>query len=145
MKFGCYNPTEKNILYFARTLPEASWLSILEHLPQFWGFPFTFQLLLSARNFTPGGSRPKVSFFSEDMCDICGMFHDIYIKTMPWVSRHCLFNCTYMQHATNCMENCVHSNTVVKIEKKLFCTCLTWTLLIWSKCSTAYSIPSVYN
>jgi len=27
------------------------------------------------------------------------MYDVIYIMTMPWVSQHCLFNCTYMQHA----------------------------------------------
>jgi len=31
--------------------------------------------------------------------------------------------------ATNCMANCVHPNTVVKIKiNKLFCICLAWTL-----------------
>jgi len=34
--------------------------------------------------------------------------------TMLRVSQDCLCNCTYMQHAANCMAKCVHPNTVVK-------------------------------
>ena len=34
--------------------------------------------------------------------------------------RNSLFNCKYMQHATNCMAKCVHPGTVVKSKKKSF-------------------------
>jgi len=37
----------------------------------------------------------------------------VFIMTVPCLSQHCLFNCTYVQHATNC---CVRANASVKIE-----------------------------
>ena len=44
---------------------------------------------------------------------------------MTWVSQYGLFNCTFMQLATNCMGKCVHPNTVVKLKTKTFYTCLS--------------------
>jgi len=40
------------------------------------------------------------------------MHHIIYIMTMTWVLHHCLFNCTFRQHATNCMGKSIHPNAV---------------------------------
>jgi len=50
-----------------------------------------------------------------------------------------------MQHATNYLAKCVHPNIVFKLKQNIFCTCLAYTLLIWSRCPTVYSIPTVYN
>jgi len=36
----------------------------------------------------------------------------------------------YIQYATNCMAKCTDPNTVVNQQQNLFCSCLTWTLLI---------------
>jgi len=40
------------------------------------------------------------------------MYQIVYIMTMSRVSPHSLFNCTYMQHPTNCMAKCVLRNTL---------------------------------
>jgi len=78
-------------------LSEASWLSILKHLPHSpKGFPITFQLLLSARYHRPSWGCLKAASFSED---ICGMYHIIYSS----VQLH--------MYATSCMAKCVHPNT----------------------------------
>ena len=58
-----------------------------------FGVPFTFQLLLPARNLTPGCSWCRTKASSR------GMHHSIstYIMIMPWMSQHCVFHYTYMQ------------------------------------------------
>ena len=78
---------------------------------------------------------------------LCNMYHIIYIITMPWVSQRCLYNYTYMK--CNKLYCTCSSNTVLNIKNrsfsKLFCTCLAWILLIWSRCPIICSILSVYN
>jgi len=32
-----------------------------------------------------------------------------------------------------------------KLKSLIFCACLAWTPLIWSRCPAAYSIPALYN
>jgi len=51
----------KNIV--RKQLAQYSWASG----SQFWGFPFTLQLLLSERNLRPSWGGPEAAYFSEDV------------------------------------------------------------------------------
>ena len=107
-----------------------------------WGFPFTFQRLLSVRNFTPSWCRLKAASFSEgtfvmyEACIIWFILDYAVSRTKLSVQLHI--------YATNSMPKCVHPNTV-QIKTKYFCTCLEWILLLLSWCPAVYSISSVYN
>jgi len=54
---------------------------------------------------------------------------------MPWFSERCLFNCTYVQHATHFMAKCVHSNTAAKIWNTSFSVLACHGLLYWYEVS----------
>jgi len=40
---------------------------------------------------------------------------------------------------------CLSKHRSSKLKQKFFCTCLAWTLLIWSRCPAVNAIPSVYK
>ena len=92
--------TEKSSLGCARTLSEASWLSSLEHLhhsSKVFHSHSSCCCQQRTSDLAEVGLKPLP--FQRHICDICGMYHSIYIMIMTWVSQHYLFNCT-CSHAT---------------------------------------------
>ena len=89
---------------------------------QFWGFPFIFQLLLSARNLRTSRGRPKVASFSED---IYVAWNTIFISWPCRESHNIVCSTVHTCNKLQAVAKCVHPNTVVKIKKqKFFCTFL---------------------
>jgi len=88
--FGTWNwvlnhPTEKKYDRLCKNIVRSqraqySWAPT----SQFWGFPFTFQLLLSARNIRPSWGKPKATSFSADICDV---YMVCIILFMLWLCR----------------------------------------------------------
>jgi len=74
---------------------------------------------------------------------ICVMYHINYMMTMSWDSQHCLFNCTLCKKQHGKMCSCKQRSENLK--QKCIRTCLSWTLLLQSRCLAAYSITSAYN
>jgi len=54
-------------------------------------------------------------------------------------------NIVFKKCGPSCCKILATGLTVFIIKNKLSCTCLTWTLLICSRCPAVYSIPSVFN
>jgi len=108
------NPTEKvaytrlceNIV--RSQLAQYSWASAT----QFWGFAFHSHSSCCCQQGTSDlsevGLKLLPSLKTYMWYCICGIYHYLYYGYMPWVSQHFLFNCTYMQHATNCLAKCIH-------------------------------------
>ena len=133
----------KSSVGYAKTFSEARWLSTLEHFPRSsLGVAFYSHSSYSCHQGTSHPAEVALKLLpSLKTCDICGIYHIIYIMTTPWFSQDCLFSCTYMQQT-------IWQNMFIQIlslKQRLFCTCLVWTLLTLIRCPAIYSIPSVYK
>jgi len=87
----------KSTLGYAKTFSEARWLSTLEHFPRSsLGVAFYSHSSYSCHQGTSHPAEVALKLLpSLKTCDICGIYHIIYIMTTPWFSQDCLFSCTY--------------------------------------------------
>jgi len=116
-------------------LPKCSWASA----SQFWGFPFTFQLVLSARNLRSSWGRPKAAWFSE-------IYVACIILFILWLCRESHDTVCSTKHISN-MQQTVKQNVFIQtlhlqLKTQFFCrpTYLAWTLLIWSRHSLQHAL-----